>query len=68
MTEPQQLTSQDMAGAAGITVESFYEFRRRGQVPVPDGRVGRTPYWHRRTLEKWLRSRRGVGRPRSTEA
>ncbi|MFT4471381.1 hypothetical protein ACMX2H_15875 [Arthrobacter sulfonylureivorans] len=34
---------------------------RPGDLPKPDGKFGNSPYWERRTIEKWLRRRPGRG-------
>lgn len=55
MTE--QLTMSDVAELAGITPKSLARQRLRRAVPEPDGMLGRTPWWHRETIEAWLASR-----------
>lgn len=52
-----QLTTADVAQLAGITPASFARQRLRGVVPEPDGYVGRTPWWSRETVERWLAER-----------
>jgi hypothetical protein len=61
---PDQLTTGQVAALAGIAPASVRRYRLRGTFPGPDGYVGRTPWWRRRTVERWLASRRHPGRPR----
>ena len=62
-----QLTTAEVAELAGIAPESVYRYRIRGAVPEPDGYIGRTPWWHRETIETWLGHRKGPGRPKQGE-
>jgi hypothetical protein len=50
----EQLTREQAAGLADITVETFRTYVRDGYAPQPDGHLGRTPYWYRRTIVDWL--------------
>lgn len=59
-----QLTTEQVAVLAGISPASVRRYRLRGRFPVPDGYVGRTPWWYRRTVERWVASRPGPGRPK----
>ena len=59
-----RLITAHVAALAGITEDSVREYRRRGTIPEPDFYVGRTPVWERSTIERWLRTRPGPGRPR----
>lgn len=34
---------------------------RPGDLPAPDGRFGRSPYWEKRTIDRWLAQRPGRG-------
>ena len=54
MGDDRLMTRADICAAAGISVNSLAKFRTRGTAPAPDGRLGRTPYWHRSTVERWL--------------
>jgi predicted DNA-binding transcriptional regulator AlpA len=58
-----QLTIEEVATLAGIQPGSVYRYRARGSMPEPDGFLGRTPWWRRATIEKWLQERPSVGRP-----
>jgi hypothetical protein len=57
----EQLTTTQVAGLAGVSPASWLVYRRRGTVPPPDGYLGRTPRWHRETIEAWLPTRRKRG-------
>jgi len=63
MTE--QLTMSDIAALAGVKVATITKHRVRGRFPDPDGHLGPVPWWRRETVDAWLASRRGVGRPRA---
>jgi predicted DNA-binding transcriptional regulator AlpA len=60
-----QLTTVEVAALAGIAPASVRRYRLRGRFPDPDGYVGRTPWWRRSTVEAWLASRHGPGRPKT---
>jgi hypothetical protein len=51
----------ELAEMAGIVPSTLREKMARGYAPQPDGYVGRTPYWKRRTAEQWVRTRPGRG-------
>jgi hypothetical protein len=54
-----------VAALAGIAPASVRRYRLRGTFPEPDGYVGRTPWWRRRTILGWLAIRPEPGRPRT---
>lgn len=62
------LTTADVAAMLGVTPATVSSYTARGVIPAPDGYLGRTPWWKRRTIEKWQASRpgqgKGGGRPR----
>lgn len=60
-----QLTTGEVAALVGIRPDSVRRYRLRGVFPDPDGYVGRTPWWRRPTVEAWLASRQGPGRPKT---
>jgi predicted DNA-binding transcriptional regulator AlpA len=68
MTTPDQLTTDQVANLVGLSVASVREYVRRGAFPAPDGMLGRTPWWRASTVDEWLASRRGPGRPRNPKA
>jgi hypothetical protein len=62
-----QLDTEAVAKLAGVLPGTIRRERLRGAVPEPDGYLGRTPWWHRHTIEKWLatrpqRGQRGPGK------
>ena len=59
-----QLTTAEVAALAGIAPDSVRRYRLRGRFPDPDGYVGATPWWHRRTVDAWLADRPHPGRPK----
>ncbi|GAB77535.1 hypothetical protein SAMN05421595_1373 [Austwickia chelonae] len=46
-------TIPDVAAYAGITTGTIGAYLNRGQMPAPDGRIGRTPWWHPSTIRAW---------------
>ena len=58
-----QLTVDEIAVRAGVKPDTIRHHRHRGTMPEPDGILGKTPWWHRATGEKWLAERPGMGRP-----
>lgn len=67
---PDLLTTADIAALVGVEAPTIRSYVARGVMPQPDGHLGRTPYWHRRTIHDWLATRpgqgKGGGRPRKT--
>ena len=59
-----RLITAEVAELAGITTASVRRYRQRGAIPEPDGMLGRTPWWRRDTIERWIATRPGPGRPR----
>lgn len=56
-----QLTTADVASVLGVTSATVRSYSARGVMPKPDGHLGRTPWWHRSTVEKWKAARPGQG-------
>jgi predicted DNA-binding transcriptional regulator AlpA len=54
---------RQIAELAGVKVQTIRKYRCRGLLPEPDAVFGRTPIWLRTTVEAWLLTRRGPGRP-----
>jgi hypothetical protein len=50
----QVLDAEQAAGVAGLTTNTFQNYRFSGRAPEPDGRLGRKPYWWRTTIEHWM--------------
>jgi predicted DNA-binding transcriptional regulator AlpA len=61
VTDDDRLTTDQAAALTGVTPASFRRYVSRGDAPRPDGHFGRTPWWHRITVEQWLASRPGRG-------
>lgn len=61
-----QLTQDDVAALAGISKQAVRQHLKRGTIPPPDGRLGIVPWWHQRTIDRWLKTRRAPGRPVQT--
>ena len=62
-----QLAPQDVAELAGVTSLTIHRYKATGKMPKPDGVLGRTPWWHRATIDKWLAERPKPGRPPKTQ-
>ncbi|RCV51875.1 transcriptional regulator [Marinitenerispora sediminis] len=61
MSTDERLTADQAASLAGVRRDTWHSYVSRGQAPEPDGRVGRTPWWWRSTVERYLDSRPGQG-------
>ncbi len=63
-----QLTTADAAALVGVDPATWRKYVSDGRAPQPDGRLGRTPWWTRSTIDAWLAARpgqgKGGGRPR----
>lgn len=44
---------EDVARHLGVVPKTIHAYRARGQMPDPDGQVGRTPWWHASTIRAW---------------
>jgi predicted DNA-binding transcriptional regulator AlpA len=55
------LEAQQVAERAGVSRETIWRYRRRGDIPEPDEYAGRTPLWREETITEWLASRPGQG-------
>lgn len=61
----RQLSRQEVADLAGIKAHSIDAYQKRGVMPPPDGRLGRSPYWLESTVRRWVANRRvGPGKPK----
>lgn len=56
----RQMTIDDVAAACGVKPATISSYASRGQMPAPDGRTGRTPWWHESTIASWDRPGRGA--------
>ncbi len=61
MTDPAPVLNEEAAALAGVTPSTWRNYVTRGYAPPPDGRLGRTPWWHRATIDGWLETRPGQG-------
>jgi hypothetical protein len=59
------LSIADVADLAGVEVDTIRKHRTRGTMPPPDGYLAASPWWHRRTIDKWLSTRAEPGRPKA---
>jgi len=68
MASTDPLDTSAVAELAGVTAETIRQYLLLGKIPEPDGYLGRSPYWRRRTIERWLAKREadpdGRRRPR----
>lgn len=62
------MTIRDVADRLELQVPTISCYIARGVMPAPDGRSGRSPWWHLSTIDAWLAARpgrgAGGGRPR----
>jgi len=56
-----QLDTAAVAELAGVKPESIRQYHYHGTMPAADGYVGRSPWWRRRTIERWLATRPTTG-------
>jgi hypothetical protein len=64
--EQEYLTYDDIARLLGITVKTLRRMRHKGATPLgsPDALVDGRALYRRATVEHWLSTRRGPGRPK----
>ena len=43
----------DVAQHLGVGQSTVRAYATRGQMPPPDGRLGRTPWWRPETIKEW---------------
>ena len=77
MAAREQLDIAAVARMLGVTPETITRYRQpdradKYRFPPEDGKIGRSPWWYRETIEKWRKSRPGMGagagRPRKPKA
>lgn len=61
MDDKEQLSVTDVAELAGVATATISAYKARGQIPAPDGVVGSTPWWYRKTITDWMAARPGQG-------
>jgi len=53
MTQPEQWSVAEVAAYLGVYRSTVTAYRSRGQMPQPDGYVGRSPWWRPETIRAW---------------
>jgi hypothetical protein len=48
-----QWTIEDVARYLGVGTSTVRAYTARGQMPPPDGKLGRTPWWKPDTIRAW---------------
>lgn len=46
-------TTADVAAYLDVKESTVRGYAARGQMPAPDGRLGRTPWWRPATIKTW---------------
>lgn len=68
--DDELLDSAGFADVLGVKLGTLHTFRSRGILPEPDAMIGKSPAWHRSTVDAWKATRpgrgKGGGRPRKT--
>ena len=57
----ERWTVAEVATHLGVKPGTVTAYRARGQMPAPDGVLGRTPWWWSDTITEWHAERRGQG-------
>lgn len=55
---------REVAALAGVKEATIHTYLHLGKMPPPDFRIANSPVWRRRTIERWLRSRKPRKRQR----
>jgi predicted DNA-binding transcriptional regulator AlpA len=55
------LDMADIADRLGVKVTTVRQYKLRGDLPAPDGQVGRSPVWRQQTISEWMATRPGQG-------
>ena len=63
---PVQWSVGEVAEHLGVQRSTVRAYVARGEMPAPDGHVGRSPWWTPETITQWHESRRGHGSRRSS--
>ena len=58
---PAQWSVAEVAAHLDIKPRTVTAYTTRGQMPAPDGYVGRTPWWWETTITTWQAKRPGAG-------
>lgn len=59
MTAAEQWSVADVAEHLGVSPATVRSYAARGQMPAPDGRIGRSPWWWSTTITQWDRPGQG---------
>jgi len=51
------LDVKDVAALLDVSEATVRTYLWRSTLPAPDGRVGRSPWWYRSTIDAWLAER-----------
>jgi hypothetical protein len=54
-------TTSDVATYLGVRVATISSYRKRGQMPPADHKIGRTQLWRPSTITGWATARPGRG-------
>lgn len=49
----EQWTVAEVAAYLGVQPSTATAYLARQQMPAPDGRMGRTPWWYANTIRAW---------------
>ena len=52
------MTAKEVADTAGLQYRTLWQYRKRNTLPEPDTYLAEKPLWERKTIEKWLQTRR----------
>lgn len=50
----------DVAGVmayTGLARQTIHQYHSEGLMPPADGRVGRSPWWYKATIDQWVKER-----------
>ena len=64
MTDQERWDVATTAAYLGVLPKTVTGYSARGEMPEPDGHLGRTPWWHPATIQAWAAAR--PRKPRST--
>lgn len=65
--KPDVWDSAAVGAYLGVTAKTVRDYATRGDIPKPDGHLGRTPYWFADTIRDFERPGRGHAKPKSDD-